>query len=302
MIPVKNDIPKLNASEGDNGSKYCYRYPHAAITADCVIFGFTGKELKILLIERGNEPYLGYWALPGGFMRIDETIEQTAARELAEETNLKNVYLDQFRVFSRVERDPRERVVTVAFIALVRPTDYQLLAGDDAANAIWFNYDMLPPLAFDHREIICEAREYLKETLRLKPVAFELLNKQFTISELQTVYEVINRTSYDRRNFLRTALDSEVIVEVPTADSHVNNHRNPRLYTVNKEYVSSSGLDSSSSKDLLGATVCHAMKAEEEFRSQSNRKARQEERKAREEEPKAPTKGLFDFLRHLSSR
>lgn len=282
MIPTENDISKINSLEEDGTiGKYCYRYPHAAITADCVIFGFTGKELKILLVERGNEPYLGYWALPGGFMRMDETIEQTAARELAEETNLTNIYLDQFKVFSRVDRDPRERVVTVAFIALVKPDDYKVLAGDDAANAIWFNDNMLPPLAFDHHEIIREAREYLKEILRLKPVAFELLNKLFTISELQTVYEVINSTSYDRRNFLRTALDSEVIKEVPIPNVQTGN-RNTRLYTVNENYVSSSEADKILPEDYYDMI-------EDKLKHK------------RKEERKAPTKGLFDFLRNLSS-
>lgn len=194
--------------------KYCYEYPHAALTADCVIFGFDGKLIRILLVERGNEPYLGYWALPGGFMHIDETIEEAAARELQEETNLSHVYLEQFRVYSRVARDPRERVVTVAFIALVKPEDYEVIAGDDAANARWFDANMLPPLAFDHREIVRDAREHLKEILKVKPVAFELLGKCFTMPELQTLYEVINETSYDRRNFMRTALDSALISEV----------------------------------------------------------------------------------------
>lgn len=210
--------------------KYCYRYPHAAITADCVIFGFDGKSLKILLVERGNEPYLGCWALPGGFMRMDETIEQTAERELKEETNLSNVYLEQFRVYSNVERDPRERVVTVAFIALVNPEDYNVIAGDDAANAIWFYDSQLPPLAFDHATIIQAARAHLKEILLLKPVAFQLLNKNFTISQLQTVYEVINQTTYDRRNFLRTAIDAEVITEVDELAEN-SGGRPAKLYT-----------------------------------------------------------------------
>lgn len=215
-----------------NRQQYCYRYPHPALTADCVIFGFNGKSLKVLLVERGNEPYLGCWALPGGFMHIDESIEEAAERELREETNLRNVYLEQFKVFSRPDRDPRERVVTVAFIALVKPDDYEVIAGDDASNALWFDAKFLPPLAFDHREIIREAREHLKEVLRLKPVAFELLNKVFTISELQNVYEVINEASYDRRNFLRTAIDSEAITEVKNNEAvQANNGRPVKFYT-----------------------------------------------------------------------
>lgn len=193
---------------------YTYKYPHPAVTADCVIYGFDGDKLKILLIERGIEPFKGLWALPGGFMKIDETIEEAARRELHEETGLQNVFMTQFRTFSAVRRDPRERVVTVAFIALVRPSDYRLVAGDDASNALWFDEDSLPPMAFDHADIIREAREFLAEVLRLKPIAFELLNRVFSLGELQRVYEVINRTSYDRRNFQRKALQSGNIVEV----------------------------------------------------------------------------------------
>lgn len=205
----------MNSQTGpQDKNRYCYQYPHPAMTADCVIFGFDGQKLKLLLVERGLPPYKGCWALPGGFMRIDESIEHTAQRELREETGLRNIYLKQFKVYSRPDRDPRERVVTVAFIALVRPDDYHVVGGDDAVRALWFDESMLPPLAFDHADIIREAREHLKEILKLRPVAFELLNKVFTINELQTVYEVINRASYDRRNFMRTALESKVITEV----------------------------------------------------------------------------------------
>lgn len=283
--PKEHNFNDRQYSGHDSELRFCYRYPHAAITADCVIFGFNGKALKILLIERGNEPFLGYWALPGGFMRMDETIEQTAARELREETNLSNVFLDQFKVYSNIGRDPRERVVTVAFIALVKPDDYNVLAGDDAANAMWFDDNMLPPLAFDHSEIIREAREYLKEILLLKPVAFELLNKTFTISQLQTVYEVINRTSYDRRNFLRTAIDSDVISEVKTPEAAPSG-RTGKLYTFNEEHFSKSDAPEAEEYPPLPRGYSGFSCPDTSER---------EERKAKEER-KAPTKGLFGFF------
>lgn len=182
---------------------YEYKYPHPAITTDAVVFGFDGRALHILLVERGAEPYKGCWALPGGFMKIDETVEQCARRELKEETGISNVYLEQFHTFSNVGRDPRERVVTVAFVALVRKSDFRLLAGDDAARAGWFGMDELPPLAFDHDDIISMAREHLRRVLRDRPIAFKLLDETFSMSELQRLYEAINGRTYDRRNFYK---------------------------------------------------------------------------------------------------
>ncbi len=213
----------LNAEKGE----YNYKYPHAAVTADCVIFGFDGKQLKILLIERGLEPYKGMWALPGGFMKvadpsggsIDLSIEDTAKRELKEETNLSGVFLQQFKVFSRFDRDPRERVITVAFIALVGPQKYrkvvsETMAGDDASNAMWWDSAMLPPMAFDHAEIVKEAKDYLAEMIKIKPLAFNLLDDTFSMTELQNVYEAITGRDYDRRNFQKKALQSGILDEV----------------------------------------------------------------------------------------
>jgi len=200
---------------------YCYKYPHPSVTTDCVIFGFDGKELNILLVERGLEPYKGYWALPGGFLKMDETIEECAKRELKEETNIDNLFVEQFHVFSDVKRDPRERVVTVAFFALVRKSDYQVIGGDDAAKAAWFNWEELPPLAFDHSEIIDMARKRLREKLVLQPIAFKLLDEKFKMSELQRLYELINGTKYDRRNFQRKMVSTGFLAEEETAQYEV---------------------------------------------------------------------------------
>src|SRR5574344_1109445 len=132
--------------------RYCYKYPHAAITTDSVVFGFDGKALHVLLVERGGEPFKGDWAIPGGFIHMDETVEEGALRELEEETSVDHLYLEQFHVFSGVNRDPRERVITVAFFALVSKNDFKVLAGDDANKAQWHEWNHLPPLAFDHAE------------------------------------------------------------------------------------------------------------------------------------------------------
>lgn len=191
---------------------YCYRYPHPAVTTDCVIFGLMDDALQVLLIERGVEPFKGQWALPGGFMKINETLEEAAARELREETNLDGIYMQQFKAYSTVDRDPRERVVTVAFIAIVKPAYHNLVAGDDAANASWFNFDNLPPLAFDHRVILEEARQYLRRQIRVEPLAFRLLNEIFSLGELQKVYEIITGTLFDRRNFQRSVMGAEILI------------------------------------------------------------------------------------------
>lgn len=199
---------------------YTYRYPHPAVTTDSVVFGYDGRNLSVLLVERGNEPYKGFWALPGGFLEMDETVEECAKRELEEETGIRDIYLEQFHVFSAVDRDPRERILSVSFLALTRKSDYNVIAGDDAAKAEWFNIYSLPCLAFDHNEIVRMAKERLQLILRYKPVAFRLLDKKFIMSELQKLYEVINGTEYDRRNFQKKMmatglLDDEGPCEIP---------------------------------------------------------------------------------------
>ena len=197
---------------------YIYKYPHPAVTTDSVIFGFDGTSINILLIERGIAPYKGTWALPGGFLNLDETVEDGAQRELYEETHVKDVYLEQFHVFSAVNRDPRERVLTVAFFALVSKNGYEVIAGDDAGKAQWYEWNHFPTLAFDHAEIISMAKKHLQEKLRVSPIAFNLLNKTFRMDELQRVYELIHEKKYDRRNFMRKMEASGFIHKMEVGD------------------------------------------------------------------------------------
>lgn len=181
------------------------------MTTDCVIFGFDGVSIKVLLVERGIEPYKGMWALPGGFMKMDETAEECARRELEEETGLKSASVEQFHTFTSVNRDPRERVITVAHYALVRLSEVK--GGDDAASAKWFSHDEIPSLAFDHDHILRLALKVLKERICFEPIGFELLPEVFTMTELQNLYEAILEVKFDRRNFYNKMLKLGILVE-----------------------------------------------------------------------------------------
>lgn len=191
---------------------YCYRYPHPAVTTDCVIFGFDGERLQVLLVERGIEPYKGRWAFPGGFLKMDETAEEGALRELREETGLERAYIQQFHTFSDPHRDPRERVITIAYYALVKIQEVH--GGDDAASARWFPLSEIPSLAFDHDYVLRMATQRLREEIHFQPVGFELLPEKFTLKELQALYEAILGISFDRRNFAKKMLHLEILTEL----------------------------------------------------------------------------------------
>lgn len=169
--------------------KYHYKYPHPNVTTDCVIFGYDGNRLKVLLIERGIEPYKGCWAFPGGFLNMDEPAETGAKRELFEETGLTTASVRQFHAFSAPDRDPRERVITIAFYALVRISEVK--GGDDAAKAEWFALDEIPPLAFDHELMLQLAIKALRRDICFEPIVCDLLPDMYTMSQLQSLYELI---------------------------------------------------------------------------------------------------------------
>ena len=188
---------------------YTYEYPRPSVATDCVVFGFDGRDLKVLLIERGLEPYKGMWAFPGGFLRMDESAEQGATRELMEETGLQLSYLKQLKAFTGVNRDPRGRVISIAFYALVRSAE--VCGGDDAAQAKWFSINEIPQLAFDHDYIFREAMNRLKKDIHFEPIGFDLLDDTFTMPQLQRLYEAILGVSFDRRNFQKKMLQMGIL-------------------------------------------------------------------------------------------
>lgn len=172
------------------------------VTVDIVIFTIQEGTLKVLLVKRLIPPFIGQCAIPGGFVLEDEDLDQAALRELREETGVADVYLEQLYSFGKVDRDPRGRVVTVAYFALVS-ADRKLKAGTDAAEAAWYPMDALPPLAFDHTTILNYALERLRNKLEYTTVGFQLLPEKFTLTELQEVYEAILGKTLDKRNFRR---------------------------------------------------------------------------------------------------
>jgi len=208
---------------------HTYEFPRAALTVDCVVFGFDEGDLKLLLIQRGIEPFAGKWALPGGFVRLEESLEEAALRELQEEAGVSRVYLEQLFTFGDLKRDPRERVVTVAYYALVKLSDHRVKGATDARNAAWFSVSDLPRVAFDHDKIIEAALERLKGKVRYEPIGFELLPPKFTLTQLQHLYETILETTLDKRNFRKKILGMDLLIETDEIEQDVA-HRAARLF------------------------------------------------------------------------
>jgi 8-oxo-dGTP diphosphatase len=196
---------------------------------DCVVFGIDDDELKVLLIQRDQDPFEGQWALPGGFVHMEESLYEAALRELREETGLEKVYLEQLFTFGEVDRDPRGRVVSVAYYALVKLSEHRVQAATDARDAQWFPVWDTPTLAFDHSQILPVALERLKGKVRYQPIGFELLPKKFTLTQLQRLYEVILERELDKRNFRKKILSMEILVELDEVEKGVA-HRAARLY------------------------------------------------------------------------
>jgi len=205
---------------------------HPAVTVDVVIFSVRDSDLKVLLIKRGSWPFQGMWAIPGGFVCIDESLEDAARRELFEQTDLQDVYLEQLYTFGDVDRDPRARVITVVYFALIDSTRLDAHAAGDATSVAWFSVYQLPPLAFDHERILHYALARLRSKLTYTNIAFQLLPERFTLRALQDVYEIILHRKLDKRNFRKRILATGIL-QATDATRMEGTHRPARLYQFN---------------------------------------------------------------------
>lgn len=211
---------------------FAYQFMRPEIATDAVIFGFDGGQLQILLIKRKDAPFKNKWALPGGFLQPYETVDECVRRELEEETSLRSPYMEQFGVFSEVDRDERWRVVSIAYYSVVRLTEVK--GGDDAKDARWFPLDKVPALAFDHNMILHKAIRKMRERMHFEPIGFELLPEKFTMPQLQALYEAMLEIHFDRRNFMKKMLNTGILNDLgEKVETHTN--RAPSLYSFNKE-------------------------------------------------------------------
>ncbi len=205
-------------------------YVKPSVTVDTVIFTIHQEELKALLVKRDVEPFKGMWAIPGGFIKMDESLEESAKRELEEETGVKDVYLEQLYTFGNPKRDPRGRVITVSYIALINSEKIKLSASTDVSEAEWFSVSKLPKLSFDHKEILEYAIKRLRWKFEYTTVAFSLLPKKFTIAQLQKIYEIVFKKKFDKRNFAKKIHSLNILKEEDVLEGV--SYRPPKLYSL----------------------------------------------------------------------
>jgi len=210
-------------------------FPTPSVAVDIITFSIKDNSLKVLLIKRGIEPFKSKWAIPGGFVRIEENLEEAAKRELEEETGVKEVYLEQLYTFGDVHRDPRGRVITVSYFALINAEkpEQELKATTDASEAKWFSVKELPELAFDHDKILKYAMKRLRWKFEYTTLAFSLLPKKFTLTQLQKLYEIVFDKKFDKRNFRKKIRSLDLITPTKEIQKDVSN-RPPKLYSFKK--------------------------------------------------------------------
>ena len=208
-------------------------YQKIFVSVDCIIFGFDENKLKVLIGKRKMDPGRGEWSLYGGFVRIDESVDDAAHRTLYELTGMKNIYMRQVGAFGNVNRDPGERVVSIAYYALINVKDYdnRLL---EEHGVEWVDLESLPPLYSDHSEMVDRARKLMKEKIKTNPVGFTLLPQLFTLTQLQRLYEAVNGETLDKRNFRKRVKEMDFIEKTELIDK-VTSKRGASLYRFNKK-------------------------------------------------------------------
>jgi 8-oxo-dGTP diphosphatase len=199
------------------------------LSVDSVVFGFENNKLEVLLIKRKRNPNKDSWALPGGFVLKSETLDEAAVRILEETSNVKNIYLEQVHTFSKIDRFPLRRVISVAYFALIDPEKHSLKPGIDTTDVKWFNVRDKIDFPFDHFEIFQRALKQLKQRVRTKPIGFELLPKKFSLTQLQNLYECILGEKLDKRNFRKRMLGYKMLIPLNDYQKDVA-HRAARLY------------------------------------------------------------------------
>lgn len=208
-------------------------YKNPALAVDLVVFGYHEQTLSVLLLNRKEEPFKDQWTLPGAFLQMEETFQQTCSRVLETKLGMDDVFVEQLFSFDDPARDPRGRVISVTYYALVNPHKLEITAGKMANDVKWFNVKKVPALGFDHKEIFNKALQRLKSKILYFPVGFELLDELFTMTELHDLYECILGINIDRRNFRRKILDSAYIINTGQKREGLQN-RHPDLYKFNK--------------------------------------------------------------------
>lgn len=205
--------------------------PKFYVSVDCIIFGFDKGELKLLLLKRNFEPAMGKWSLMGGFVQDDESVDEAAKRVLAELTGLENVYMEQVGTFGEIDRDPGERVISVAYYALIKVDEYDR-ALVQQHNAYWINVNELPPLIFDHPEMVAQARDLMRRRASFSPIGFNLLPELFTLTQLQSLHEAIGGEPMDKRNFRKRVAEMDFIEKTDLIDKS-GSRRGASLYKFN---------------------------------------------------------------------
>ncbi|WP_300699896.1 NUDIX domain-containing protein [Bacteroides sp.] len=205
--------------------------PKFYVSVDCIIFGFSEGELNLLLLKRNFEPSKGEWSLMGGFVQQDESVDDAAKRVLAELTGLENVYMEQVNSFGEVSRDPGERVISIAYYALININEYDREAVQQH-NAFWVNINEMPDLIFDHPQMVQAARDLMKQKASTKPIGFNLLPELFTLSQLQSLYEAIYGEDIDKRNFRKRIAEMDYIEKTDKIDKK-GSKRGAALYKFN---------------------------------------------------------------------